>query len=150
MYRLDYGLLAFYICGGVFIITAVMNVCSMPEKSLSELQAEGKVSTVATLSSTLVDLLRVPVSILKLGGMMFLSMALMIVPLVWYTHHYTSTVYANTTLVGEDQRYTDGVAEGTKLMMSFPIVSIVISLLSMYFKLLERVSSRSAARLTQF
>ena len=121
----------------------------MPEKSLSELKAEGKVSSVATLSSTLVDLVKVPLSILKLGGMMFISMALMIVPLVWYTHHYASTVYTNSTLVDDHQRYTDGVAEGTKLMMSFPVVSMIISVVSMYFKLLERVSSRSAIKLVQ-
>ena len=81
--------------------------------------------------------------------MMSIMMATMIAPLVWFTHHYASVIIrsstdgiSNTTHDNFDENYSQGVKEGAKLMMLFPVVSMIISAISMFFDILNKISSR--------
>ena len=135
---LDYGLLAFLVTGSLFVVTSFMNTCSVPERNLGELKAAGEVPEFTSLSSTLISLVRIPIPTLKLGFMLCIMMALLIVPLVWFTHHYATIIYNVTD--STSPLYNTGVAQGTKLMILFPITSMVISGASIYFRILDRVN----------
>ena len=139
---LDYGLLAFLVTGSLFVVTSFMNTCSVPERNLSELKAAGEVPEFTSLSSTLISLVKIPTSTLKLGFMLCIMMALLIVPLVWFTHHYASIMYNATDATSTI--YNTGIAQGTKMMILFPITSMVISGASIYFRILDRANLKYA------
>ena len=120
------------------MITSFMNTCSVPERNLSELKAAGEVPEFTSLSSTLISLLKIPSPTLKLGFMLCIMMALMIVPLVWFTHHYASIIYNATDPTST--LYNTGIGQGTQLMIFFPITSMVISGASIYFRILDRAN----------
>ena len=79
-----------YFTGGLFVITAVMNMSSMPEKTLSEIERSDEIRS----KTKIVDIfLNIPPSLAKLALSSFLSMYINIILYVWFTHQYAETVY---------------------------------------------------------
>ena len=112
------GLLPVYIMGCFFILTSILNVLSVPELSLKELRSVftliflsmdcvGRTVGVKTfgreanlieqenlkMKETICAIIRIPMSLLKLGVAGFIAMYLNIIPYIWFTHQYAEVIF---------------------------------------------------------
>lgn len=148
----------FYISTLIFAIVAVMNLVSMPEKTLAELEAEDDVMPKLNFRQLLSGYFKIPKPLLKLGICQFFIMYSLITQYVYFGHHYAEFVYrANPDFIAQElnetqltsnltniddifqERYAEGLKEGAKIMSLFPISAAIFSFILEFFNLMNRI-----------